>query len=84
MSHILVDHHGVTVGRYAGPGGHPRIQFEVHWVEGGRAASAITSMTLTEFDQWLIDLLREDIRVRLELGDPPDPRTIEAMRRPSP
>ena len=40
-------------------------------------------MTLTEFNQWLIDLLREDIRVRLELRDPPDPRTIEAMRRPS-
>ena len=83
MTHILVDHHGVTVGRYAGPGGVPRIQFELHWVEGRHAASAITSMSLTEFDQWLIDLLREDIRVRLELGDPPDPRTIEAMRRPS-
>jgi hypothetical protein len=83
VSHTLVDHHGVTVGRYVGPHGVPMIQIEVHQSEGGYGATAIASMTLKEFDQWLIDLLREDIRVRLELGDTPDPRTIEAMRRPS-
>jgi hypothetical protein len=81
MSHTLVDHHGVTVGRYVGPRGVPMIQIEVHQSEGGYGATAIASMTLREFDRWLADLLGEMNRVSIELGDSPDPRTIEAMRR---
>ena len=78
MSHLLIDRHGVTVGRFAGPGGVPTIQVSVS-DDQGQVTYAV--MTLREFDRWLADLLREMNRVALESGDPPDPRTIAAMRR---
>jgi hypothetical protein len=77
MSHTLIDRNGVTVGRYAGRGGVAMIQVTVSDEQGG---CTFASMTLREFDHWLADLLGEMNRVALEAGDPPDPRTVEAMR----
>jgi len=81
MSYTLVDHHGVTVGRYAGPGGVPMIQVEVHQSQGGYGATAIASMTLSEFHVWLCDLFGGMWNAAMSAGDPPDPRTVAALER---
>lgn len=78
MSYTLVDHHGVTVGRYAGARGVPMIQVTVSDDQGG---ATVASMTLHEFHTWLCDLFGGMFEAARRAGDPPDPRSLAALER---